>query len=1495
MNTPRKAPSSNKWSVNNQVSDLILSVLNAVEKKPENKWKNKFEILKKFLNDYSIDGNSGLLEDISKTSNISFDMIKDDGFDIWQIIWDDNNTSSSTLHIILNSPSLWTIWKDIEKIVISELTKKAKSKVPSWLQSKFDQEMNGANTLNDLKKQIRNFLQFGGIDDNTKNEIKKVKITNKDMVDWLVKDWKLQASDIVWDYKNWNDSYKKSFDKIITQEYIDWLKDSANFVEKNLNMIKDTFTNFVPNMWRIFDKYPYDIEKIKKEEPEIAAQLEELQEKWDHENFNKACLYAYIWTIKDKKIWNVLDKLFQNKFDFSKLDKKEQSDLLDEVVDSRLQELKKGWIADLLEVDQSNFDWFVKDIFDMDKNEVTIPCTWWDIKLWISKKFRWWENKNFSDINNFAESKLPIDFDIKISGDNKDLIDNSALKYIFADEISDDGKSINLDGNNIGKLLLMYTLWEASFDKKNMSPEKVKKLEKLIDVMNEKKKLNEIDEKNRGNEEDWEDWKDWEGETWNKAQEIKEKPEEEFFNAWKKIKWHEFPQDQENFWFVNWTRLWIKLWETELPPVNVWWDLWVQMEIIDIWEKDFKVKLTWWELASEKYEWKVISYPKTKDSIDMISNAFNGEIYKLPNPVKWEETLWTMKWAWLSNLQWLDFFDEIKYEKWKFISNIQKDDKNNWKEITHFWTDEKTYDDKGKEETKPVFYKITHNNNWTITLEYENYKREMDYNNFIIFVSTKQLKPATKDHVEENIKNYDNEAKASLGGRKRQLFGVTNLTEWLLWIGKKFNESFKKYNDERTEAFNEFLVSDVRIFQKLTSITSFIPWVANALQWAELEYYNERDGKVWKKIQKWITIFEADPDFGESFSKKWYLPAYLWSSSLEDMVVSGKQPKDRYIAAAALIALMSKWKSPYRSIQWLRMQWAWVKLLLGESHQKRFLEHQKELVREIENNKWLYWSGYDSQMTNDLVRAEMTYLVNNIWWRATWQRFGQIPKDDDPKKMRSDKFAWELDKNYNEWISQGKIEETYNWLKHVTNFTFAYNEYKRFSASGRSPQALAYLKKMGTLVKTPQQKSILKMSILAWMLNGFFLNFADKDTKWRLQMQSRSLAFAPWLRVTEYDQKEKAAYMLDYITKGSFSRYMKYNPNDFGTNAKSIWYKTFLGWDWKKDDLPYFEKWWNQWNWDTVCAFLKALPKTEIKDNDAIMLGLKALPIESQVEATDKDIDTNSKAVTDSPLSQTKWLIQQKMLKYDNGIFSWDIDQIQASEDFWNEVSKEISKWNVSSEELKSVLNIFLNRFDKTFDENWKSDLVRRLSTIQWYKKKMVDGKVQQEWGKISQKDINNVMWYSIVWEIAESERSSPPAQLKSALESFYSLFQDNIDKFDENMISSVFGSRYVEDFKNPYYLAPRDEYEDVVKNYAWLYMTEEEREEDESHRESGMSKEEKETRRKKKAYYNNEDIFLNKKLKKLETSISRKWLQWHPLGRSIKDISRTKKIAGNS
>ena len=55
---------------------------------------------------------------------------------------------------------------------------------------------------------------------------------------------------------------------------------------------------------------------------------------------------------------------------------------------------------------------------------------------------------------------------------------------------------------------------------------------------------------------------------------------------------------------------------------------------------------------------------------------------------------------------------------------------------------------------------------------------------------------------------------------------------------------------------------------------------------------------------------------------------------------------------------------------------------------------------------------------NELVRSEMTYLVNVVGSRAHGQKFGSIPGDDSAKKLLSDKFAGELDNRVNGWISK---------------------------------------------------------------------------------------------------------------------------------------------------------------------------------------------------------------------------------------------------------------------------------------------------------------------------------------------------------------------------------------------------------------------------------------------------------------------------------------------
>lgn len=1728
----------NKLWVNTEVANRISDILAALQNKPENAWKDKFQILKDFLDYYKIEWGSLLIEEMNNNKKINFDMVKDDGFDIGQIIWDNKDTSSSTLHNILNNDSFGPIWKEIEKVVISTLIKKVRDILPHKLKNKFNEEVDRPGSLNRLKDRVWDFFEYAWIDEEKKNEIKKIKITNKDIVDLLVKHRKLEEWDIKWNYNNWNPEYRKSFDMLITQEYLWWLKDSANHVEKKLDIAKNSFTSLVPKMSWITDKYPYDIKEIKQQNPALAKNINLYQRRlanWEdvRKEFDNACFEAYTWLVKSKnlKLWDILFKLFQNKFDFSKLDKEEQNELLHESVKSRVEEYKKEWLSELIGIDENNLDNFIKDLFDLDKKEITIPCAWWEIKLSVHKKIKWGEHPSLVDFGNFAEYKVPFEFFIQTSWENSELINKSGLKHLFTCETSNNGKFIHLDWDSIGKLLLMYSLWLKSFDKKDMAQGNASKLEKAFGIIdkeielktpqeendqyrdglvydettpedkeNSKRKRNypadakeikeninikddkirinkskekinlewkiyndpeetfgendpkakaiiaahystvykNIDEvptelknkvklidglyyeigsdwkkvawlknytdsqikkkikilkdswfnswhvkillqdwfcgidpeaiegtpiaehvdstpekkKNKEalldarekfkNEEEpkqkswanflnylkenewqsegdyfWYKWTDMEVEgdnlivKWNdeekneiedtreedKPKESIESKENDFMTAWKNIKWFEFPDDKKDFGFVEDTTLWVKFGETELPPSDIWWDQWIQLKITNITEKTFKLKLSWWELSAGSMEWKEISYPKTKDSLNTITSAFNGDVYKLPKSKERDKTLWSVKSGWLPNLNWIDVFDGFKYDKWKFISSIERDEKDNWKEITHFWTDEKTYDESGNEKRKPVFYKITHNNNWTVTLEYENYKREMDYNNFIIFAATKSLKPATKDHVEETIKNYDNEAKAWLGRKKIEFFSISNIFGAVKWVGKKINESIKKYNDERTDAFNEFLVSDVQIFKKLTAVTSFIPWVWNALQWVELDYYNERDSKIRKKIDKRLKIFEADTDFWDTFSQPWYLKPYLWWSSLEQMVTDCKMPKDPYIAAAALLALISKWKSPYRSIPWLKMQWARVKLLLWEWHQKRFKEHQADLIREIENTKWRYGSSYDAQMTNDLVKAEMSYLINNIWWRSTWQRFGQMPWDNDPKLKWSDAFAWKLDEKYSEWSTQSKVEDAYNWIKNVTNFTFAYNEFKRFSTSGRSPNSLAFLKKMATLAKSPQQISILKMSILGWMLNWFFLNFADKDTKGRLESICRSIWFAPWLWITRYDQKENTKYALDYISKWDFSKKTKYNPNNFWADAGKIDYKWFMA---------EFEKWWNsagasdvqgkkKTNWTEVSDFLRKLPKAEITDNDAIMTSLKWLSIESQVEWTDNDVDTNSKIITDSPLSQTKGLVQQKMMKYENWAFSWEIDKIQAAEDFWNEVSKTLADWVKSKNELKSVMNIYLNRFDNTFDESSKADLVRRISTVRWYKKQMVWWVVKQEGWNIRQTDLDNIMRYSTVWEIVENGRSAPPAQLKSVLEAFYKIFEDNIDSFDDNMISDIFGRQYLEDFNRPYYMAPWDEYIQTVENFSSQYLSDEEREAAEEESIRKLTPAQKALRDNKKRDYKNEDIFLNKKLRDLEKRLSRKWLQWaHPLWTSSRDIDRSKERLGN-
>lgn len=1476
MDKPRKSPWYQQWSVNTHISDIILNLLNNLKNKPENKWKDQFQVLKDFLEYYSIDGNNSLLEELSKTWTISFDMIKDDGFTIDEIIWEDKDTSGGTLHNILNSSQLWKIGKDIEKIVIEEFVKKTREKIPSWLQANFDNELRNISTLNDFKSKMWDFFEFGEngndrkIDENIKNEIIKVKITNKDIIEALVAYWSLQANDIVGDYKNWNTEHKKVFDKIITQEYLWWLKNSANYLEKNFNMMKDTFVNFIPNMSWILDKYPYEIDKVDKE---LLQKIDDAQESWNKEESDRLSFQAYISLVKNKNagLWNILSQLFQEKFDFSKLEKKEQNELVKEMLNGKLEELKKSWIAWLLEVDQSDLDKFVRDIFDLNKNEIIIPCAGWNIALGVNKQFVPWEHPHFSDFSNLSDTKLPLSFDIKILGENKDIINNSALKKVFASEISQDWNSIQLDAWNIGKLLLMYSLWTWSFDKKEMNPEKINKLKNIIDLMGAKNNLQENSENKEKDqdfiEEVWEG-KRWESENPEEDSQWKEKQENPFYDTWKNFRWYSFPENKENFWFVKWTRLWVKRADTELPPLDIWWDQWIQLEIKSISKNSFKVKLTWWELSAWGLEGKEFSYPKTKESLEIISKALDGEIYKLPNPEKWKETIEHIKWAGISGIDGISVFDELELKSWKLQSNIIE-----WNpEITHFGSMETKIDEKSWLEKKEIInYEVKFNNNWTVDVSYNNYKRSMDYNNFLLFVSTKRLKPKTKDEIDQE--NKIDEKWPTHTWSKWKFFGVANIWHMVQWVWKKVNEWMKKYNEKQDKKFYNVAMWDWKLANKLNWVIWWIPGVGWALEDMNTDFENNKDKETREKTEEILKKIEAHNDFWAIFTDKTHFNSLLWSGiSLRDMVVSGNLPwwlsgDKRFVASALLLAQIDKWPWPYEKIEWLRFKWPWVKLILWEPYYSKFMEQQKEIIAEMKAKQWLYGPWYDAQLASDLARAEMTFLINNIWWRAPWQRLWNIETgalkwlDGNAKKIWSDQFAWKIEERFNAYMSRTKVEEWADKLANVNNFTFAYIEYRRFLEAGKPTKALPFLKKMAQLAKSPDQIKRFKWAISYGMLTWFLLHHTLPWTQVRVQNICRSFGFSPWLRAPHIDHQKKLAHFFDIAWRDSSGK------SDF---YKETWYKLSDFDHVSKFDYKKFiegEKWWAKWfekRWDNHADLVdKFLNEWMYKEdmNDPIIKQLQEASMESQQEDIDQDVSKNSKLISNYPLSLTKWVISQ-ISRYDNWSFTWkDNDEVQRSQDAWTAISKKIPKWPVDKWRLVYTTKRFLNRFDDTFDWSSKEELVKVLATVKKYKKMIREG-----WGEIPQEfewktmwyirdtDIKNILRFMTSWKIF-NRKSAPPQEYKSAIEAFEKMFWDNLDSIDENFIEQTFGSENVKYFyeKDSFQLVPRNVYSRMTE--IWT---------------SQLNDYEK---RFKNRYLelNNKWVFINRSMKNVYDSLSRK------------------------
>jgi len=139
---------------------------------------------------------------------------------------------------------------------------------------------------------------------------------------------------------------------------------------------------------------------------------------------------------KNSKLSSVIAKLAQNNFDFNKLDSVQQQGIINILVQSKLDDLTKNKVPELLKIDQADFSKFVKDLFDLNKKQILIPTKTGNYPVnFKSKSFISSDLSSFFSIDNLDQlDNLPLNFEVDVNESNRDFFEKSPLfNHLFQD------------------------------------------------------------------------------------------------------------------------------------------------------------------------------------------------------------------------------------------------------------------------------------------------------------------------------------------------------------------------------------------------------------------------------------------------------------------------------------------------------------------------------------------------------------------------------------------------------------------------------------------------------------------------------------------------------------------------------------------------------------------------------------------------------------------------------------------------------------------------------------------------------------------------------------------------------------------------------------------------------------------------------------------------------------------------------------------------------
>jgi len=908
-----------------------------------------------------------------------------------------------------------------------------------------------------------------------------------------------------------------------------------------------------------------------------------------------------------------------------------------------------------------------------------------------------------------------------------------------------------------------------------------------------------------------------------------ETEEERFMKERESLSWYDFNWEKDKG-FRPGTRLFINTRGSKLPPMDKE-DTFFEFEIVSVGDSSFDVKVMWNEIDSDAIG-QIFTLPKTAEHLSKMK--WSGEIFKV-DKLSWND--WNSS---MNNIIKSSFFKkfnvfgeqewQIKLKDWKLIND-------KWEEIQSFGRSVDIWDwnKKGrpwqsKEHTTYEIKKID-KSKWTVKVscnfdwqdeddlsKWVNYKyeKELSFEKFILLMESKSLRGYTKEEHKDRMTKYN----VNYDGSNKVGYPQKGLLKFysLAAIGNAFKNGFKaikewtkKIEEEQTEDFENFLYSKwwLDLYAKLWSITSMFglfPTVSEAFDRTQLDFYNERENKTWKKIEIRYKKFESDPHFAsmrwDQLDKLLTTPGYIWWD------------RNRHKVAAAFLILMKKdWPYGRGGLLKYMWKWFWIEKFLGKEHLVRFQNMQKERQRQLEeyhdNNPHRRKTRQE-----ELNRLEFDYIVwvidgrepflslkDEFLWAGTWSR----------------KFATTLDEHSKAYFSSFKKRSDEIW---DISFRQAEQEYFRMITAGRIHKALPFLKRIMEDAQTKQEESRAKMYFLWAMLTGIIKNWQDVSVMTEFWTIARTMWLLPGIWCRDTDQADKVQILLDGITSvppfEKFSTSTKYKKSDFEPwtfNSEQSNMK-FLSKDFPNYRKKYGDKILDVLEFREMNSENSIINLAEKWDKNAhIYKSIINLSREETQEDINQKVSYTYWYYAHSPLTANKWVVEKLVPR--NWDYKWkETIEIESAQEFWKSVwstistSRQSSKWVV-----EFYLWKFWNRFDIDVWDQWNvSFMMRWLSLVKQLKSKGKD------------KEAKYLLRYLIKWNIHEKLWAFP-SEFGTVVDKFVEFFDNNVDMIDSKMVKNTFGDEAAIGFDDPYWMLNWNEFSNIIMATDWYWGTKEKNE----------------------------------------------------------------------